>query len=838
MLVAAMAGLVLVTARSAAPPDGPQTRFTLPHVAAQLLLKTEAGLPQEEILALLAPLGATIAATAARAPDLYVIRLPDDSQLATAAVSLEADPRIEFAEPNFLFDLWAKPNEVRFLEQWSKENTGTNAPEAPGVLGADMNMPEAWDLRSTASGVVMAIIDDGFETSHPDLIANMLLSGKCFASPENDQTCASADDPNPSDQSDFHGTLVVGAAAAHGDNGIGIAGTVWQTQVLPLKVDLSAFAVVNAIDEAIAQDANIINMSFGGPVGGRAQHEAIARAEAAGALVIAAAGNSDASNDAASHFPSNTPEPNVLSVGATTGVDEVAAFSQWGPFSVHLAAPGVSILSTTIGGYGKASGTSFAAPHTAGVAALVLAESGAADYRQLKAALIHGGIDGRTSLGPVVPGQNKSAVPGRVASGRLDAARALAGPPGGVLVARGIAIDDAAFGNGNGALDPGETAALEVRIENLWSAETGVTAALSTPDAHLLSIHDASPVVVGDIPEGGIGAAVFSITLANNIVGHEQVFLRLDLTSSAGALPSRYFYLEAGTLENGVPVSQQIQRWDWDEFQSYHLQLPVGATNLSVRTSGSGDLDLLLRHAQTPEYLISLGGGSFYYVDDETLVSGGPDAEEEISIPSPAPGLYHVVVVNYDQNPKTYQLTASYSTPDAGDLAFESDIYRAEEDAGSVVIGVRRSGGLTSASVEYFVESGTATGGEDYVGETGTLMWSIGETGLKTFDLTLFDDESAEPGERFTVGLRHPVGATVGSPSTAIVEIDDDDSSAATDGVGQGNGNGEPQATADGGGSGASGPIIVALVALLAVLQRRADRRRWRHPQRPQGRAR
>ena len=818
---AAMAALACAAVWAEAPPGGAQSRFTVPHVPAQLVVQTIPDVPAEEIVDLLAPFGATLASVAEHAADLYLIRIGDDAQLNAAVALLEADPRVESAEPNFLFEPWVRPNDPSFLQQWSKENTGVNAPGSSGTPGADLNMTEAWDTRSSAAGVVIAIIDDGIETAHTDLAANVLGTGKCFASPESGRPCTSPDDPNPADDDDFHGTLVAGAAAAHGNNAIGIAGPAWEADILPLKVDLSAFAIVNAIDEAIEQGARIINMSFGGPVGGSAQHDAISRAEAAGILVVAAAGNADANNDVASHFPSNTPEPNVLSLAATTGRDKIASFSQWGAFSVDLAAPGVSILSTAIGGnYASASGTSFAAPHAAGVAALLLAETGAADYRQVKAHLIHGGIDGVVALGDDVPGQDKTAVAGRVASGRIDAARALAGPQAGVLVLRGVTVEDAAFGNGNGALEPGETAQLEIAIQNLWLAETAVTAALSTPDAHLLSVNDGSAKPVGDIASHGGATAGFSVTLASDLAGHEQIFLQLDLASAAGPLPSRYFYLEAASLENGVAVSGQIQRWDWDEFQSYHLQVPVGTTNLNVRTSGDGDIDLLLRHGQSPEYLISLGGGPFYYVDDQSRVSGGPNANESISIASPVPGLYHAVVVNYDRTPKTYELTASYSSPDAGGIAFSAASYEADETADNVVIGVRRDGGIGSASVEYLTTPGTATAGEDYADTGGTLTWEVGETGLKTFAVPLLDDDAEEGAETFTVTLSNAVNAAIGSPSSATVEIAENDTAAP--GGGGGSNSGGPTGSG-GGGSGAFGlPGVLALVVLALLKRMRA----------------
>ncbi len=106
-------------------------------------------------------------------------------------------------------------------------------------------MVQAWDTQTTAHGVVVAVIDDSLDTTHVDLIGNVLASGRCFASPNSARPCANGpDDPNPVGTNDFHGTLVAGTAAARGNNGIGVTGVAWQTNILTLKIDLTAFAMV------------------------------------------------------------------------------------------------------------------------------------------------------------------------------------------------------------------------------------------------------------------------------------------------------------------------------------------------------------------------------------------------------------------------------------------------------------------------------------------------------------------------------------------------------------------------------------------------------------------
>ena len=786
VLIAAALAVGLVTPSGAvAPPGGPQTQFTVPHVTAQILVKRAAGTPSSVVEQLLAEFSATLLDSSAAA-QLDVIGISNDADLEAAITLLAADPRIEFAEPNYTSNRWARPNDLEFSQQWSKENTGLNAAAGIGHAGADMNMVAAWDTQRTAPGVIVAIIDDSLETTHIDLVGNVMTTGRCFASPNSARPCANGpNDPNPVDSEDFHGTLVAGAAAARGNNGIGIAGTAWETNLLPLKVDWSYFAIVKAIDEAIAQSADIINMSFGGPAGSRALAEALDRAEAAGILAIAAAGNADANNAIASHYPSDSPQNNVLSIAATDSRDRVAGFSQWGSASVSLAAPGDLIRTTANNNsYAFASGTSFSAPHTAGVAALVQAATGATDYRQLKAHLLYGTSEGRDALSPVVPGQDKEAVPGRVATGRLDAALALAGPSGGVLVISDISINDAATGNANGELDPGETARIDVTIRNVWNDEVNVSAALSSRDADKLLVNDVAPVAVGTIARDSEVTASFGVRLSNTVSGNEQLFMQLDLTSAtSGALPSRYFYLEVATLTKGQTITQSAQRYNWDEFHAFHIDVPAGASNLTVSTSGSGDVDLLLRHAQSPEYLITLNampGQGFYYVDSESEVSAEAGADESILIARPLPGTYHAVVVNFDQESKNYDITADYSIPTAGEIAFTRATYSATEDGGDVTITVTRSGGVAGASVDFSTVAQTAAEGIDYLNASGTLTWGLGENGSKTFVVTVLDDGEQESTETVGLTLSNANGSMLGALQNATLEITDDDSGKGT----------------------------------------------------------
>lgn len=781
MIIAAITvAISATTVLAEAPASGTQTLYTLPHVPGQILVKRTPGTPDTVIVQILSGLGGTVLDFSASA-QLDVVAINDDNALESAITLLNANAGIEIAEPNYTTSLWATPNDIDFPQQWSKDNTALNSPSGLGHAGADLNLIDAWDTQATAPGVIIAIIDDSLETTHLDLAANVMAGGRCFASPNSARPCVNgANDPNPVDANDFHGTLVAGTAAGRGNNGIGVAGAVWETNLLPLKVDLSYFAIVEAVDEAIAQGADIINMSFGGPAKSQALSEAIRRAEVAGILVVAAAGNADANNEIATHHPSNEPQKNVISVASSESRDRLSGFSQWGASAVHLAAPGELVRTTAIGNsYANVSGTSFSAPHTSGVAALLYANSGANNYEQVKAHLLHGTVDGRDALGPVNPGQDKEAIPGRVATGRLDADKALTGPAGGVLLISNIQINDAATGNANGVLDPGESAQIQITLANAWTNEAAVNGTLSSRDNGTIFVNDVTPVTFGTINKDGQGTASFSVTLSNSVTGNAVLFMQLDLTSAtSGTLPSRYFYLEIGTLRNADTVSQNVQRYNWDEFQAFHVDVPAGSSNLSIATTGSGDVDLLVRYDRSPEYLITLNstpGSGFYFVDSQTTASAGSGANESVAISNPLPGTYHAVVVNYDQLPKSYDITANFDLPSQGQIEFTQAIYSASEDSTTATISVSRSGAVGGAVVEYDTAAMTATAGDDYVSSSGVLVWDAGENGSKTFTVAILDDQQQEGTETVQLLLSNVIGSTLGQQNSATLEIDDNE---------------------------------------------------------------
>jgi subtilisin family serine protease len=306
--------------------------------------------------------------------------------------ALERDGRVAYAEPNFVLSADV-PNDPFMPRLWGLDNLGQTVNWTAGSPDADVDAPEAWSVSTGSPNVVVAVIDTGVDTSHPDLAANIWINqgedcAGCRANGIDDDGNGYVDDwrgwdfvnadNNPADDLG-HGTHVAGTIAAVGNNGLGVAGVTWSSKVMPLKFLSSAGTgtVADAISAILYADANgatILNNSWGGDEFSQALLDAIEQADASGALFVAAAGNSYTNTDVEPNYPSGYDAANVLSVGATDAFDRKAWFSNYGSRTVDLGAPGTNIYSTWPGGsYRFQDGTSMAAPHVSGAAALAKA---------------------------------------------------------------------------------------------------------------------------------------------------------------------------------------------------------------------------------------------------------------------------------------------------------------------------------------------------------------------------------------------------------------------------------------------------------------------------------
>lgn len=301
-----------------------------------------------------------------------------------------------------------------------------------------LGLEAAWALTTGGNEtVVVGIIDTGMDLDHPDLMANLWTNpGESrFPNGLDDDGSGYTDDINgwdfvdgdnqPFDQ-DGHGTHVAGIIGAVGNNSRGVSGVNWQVRLLPLRCGVSTMEiahVVSAIDYAITLKQRgvpivAINNSYLFTAENVLLEDAVRRAEAAGILMIASAGNLGRDNDLGGTpgydygaFPADY--PSVLAVANIDLTDQLAADSNYGATRVDLAAPGVSVLSAShTGGYAYDSGTSQAAAFTTGAAALVKAlrpELDAAGLRRL--------INGSTK--PVASLDGKVATGGKLAVDRL-----------------------------------------------------------------------------------------------------------------------------------------------------------------------------------------------------------------------------------------------------------------------------------------------------------------------------------------------------------------------------------------------------------------------------------
>jgi hypothetical protein len=589
---------------------------------------------------------------------LELLELPAFTTVTAALEIIRQRPEVKYAEPNYRRYRRAShlPNDTHFADQWGLHNTGQPnfAPEGPaGIAGGDMNLLAAWDPdgdgsfpRTGDGSVIVAVLDDAFQTNHPDLQANF-VTGKCFG---RTSFCVNGVAPSNSEQS--HGTLVAGCIGAIGHNGIGVSGAAWNVKLMPLKFNFDVATEIQAFQHVIDHNADngpgepdvrIINASFGGPRFSQAELDAILELNEAGILLVTAAGNEDSNLDrSVASYPANYDVPNIVTVAATNRQDGVASFSVYGPISVDVAAPGLQIVTTAVNnGYSTnpgTTGTSFSSPYTAGVAALILMHGNPdADVRELRARLIEGADEG------LEPGNPVSHM---VTGGRVNAANSLDLMPQPSLVIRKVHI----VNDGNQRLDPGETLTLEIELENLWADATNVTASLTSSD--MVVTVNTSPLGFEAINGGAIILAPFEITVDSGLTGYRDVFFTLMLTADGGYSTTRSFSQEVALLENGAPSGATWQNTLYDEFHTWHIdipELPEGHDALQIETTAATDIDILVRKQRPAEYMISLGApGGFFYVEPGTAVGGSESGNETVVIPNVTPGTYYITVVNFD----------------------------------------------------------------------------------------------------------------------------------------------------------------------------------------------
>ncbi len=427
----------------------------------------------------------------------------------------------------------------------------------------DIDAPEAWDITTGSTNIVVAVIDSGIDYRHPDLAANMWvnraeLNGIHGVDDDDNgyvddiygyDFCNS--DPDPIDDH-CHGTHVAGTIGAVGNNGIGVAGVCWNVRIMALKFLAESGSgtdsdAIECIDYAIRNGARIMNNSWGGGGFSQAVMDTISVANDAGVLFVAAAGNSAGDNDQYPEYPSGYDVPNVIAVAATGSDDELASFSCYGATSVDLAAPGMDILSTLptymtyamlrsgyLTNYGVSSGTSMATPHVSG--ALALLES---YYPSLTAAQAKSRLLARVDPVPALGGKV-------LFCGRLNAFNPVdsgwVGAPAEISVS-GMTPDDSA-GNGDGNVDPGETIVFNPIFVNIGRMDaTGVTSTLSADDSILTVVDGAESIGVIEPLQRMTRDSAFRILVSSSVTNDQRASVTVTTQYDGGRVVSNLFDL-------------------------------------------------------------------------------------------------------------------------------------------------------------------------------------------------------------------------------------------------------------------------------------------------------
>ena len=329
------------------------------------------------------------------------LKLPAGGSVEDAVRKLSQDDRVEFAEPNYVYELQQAANPPNDLDTrlWGLQNKAQRG----GRIGADVHATDAWKVSTGSKKPLISVIDTGIDYNHPDLKENIWTNPGEIPGDgiDNDGNGviddvhgynAYADNGDPMD-GNSHGTHCAGTIGAVGNNGLGITGVMQEASIMPVKIfsdggSTSTDAIVRGILYSAKMGARITSNSWGGSARSEAIYQAF---QSHPGLHVVAAGNSNFDNDRRDNFPSNYDLENIVAVAATDHNDHKAGFSQWGQKSVDVAAPGRDILSTIPGGkYEFYDGTSMATPHVTGGAGLILSAYPEATNAEVKARLIYG----------------------------------------------------------------------------------------------------------------------------------------------------------------------------------------------------------------------------------------------------------------------------------------------------------------------------------------------------------------------------------------------------------------------------------------------------------------
>ena len=672
---------------------------------------------------------------------------------------LRANPDVQYVEVDRVVRPTLVPNDTFYNgNQWHYY-------EATGGI----NLPATWDI-ATGTGTVVAVLDTGI-TSHSDLNANV-VTGYDFitnvttagdgngrdADPSDTGDWTTADQCNPGDaaeDSSWHGTHVAGTIAAVTNNNKGVAGVAFNAKVMPVRVLGHCGGVSSDIADAIvwaaggavsgvpnnANPVEVINMSLGGPGSCNVSTQnAINYAVNAGVIVVVSAGNDNA--DAGGYQPASC--ANVITVGATNRDGAKAGFSNYGS-TVDVSAPGGGessfIASTwnnglttpTTEGYIGMQGTSMAAPHVAGVAALMQSTSPSTP------ATVESVLKSTARALPV-------ACPQGCGSGIINALGAVTGVGSGALL-----ISDVTATEGNsGTKTFTFTVSLSKALAGNVTFDIATANGTATAGSDYVSLSQTNQTITA-----GATSKNFSVTVNGDgtVEPNEVFYVNVSNVSGIAVAKSQGVGTivndDVTPLSNGVTVSP-IAGASGTSFL-YSLVVPAGKTSVTFTTSsGTGDADLYVSRDTIPT--TSVNGWA----------SEGNTTAENIQINSPTAGTYYVLVYAY-ATISGVNLVGTYVPGDNPSISI-GDVSLSEGNAGTKLFTFPITLSTTSGSpVTYDIASsnGTAVAGVDYVANSAVgQSIAAGQTSAN-FTVSVNGDTSVEDNETFTVNLNNVSGASV-----------------------------------------------------------------------------
>lgn len=327
-------------------------------------------------------------------PHTFLLKVEEGADSLTMANVYHESELTTYATPDFVRFLIPQyePDDVYYPNQWGMENDGTNPPDGIGTPDSDMDASRAWDISTGSPETVIAIIDEGVQLDHEDLVEKIVAEYSAIPDDE---------DSNPNNDDDSHGTNCAGIAAATTNNSLGVAGICPECSLMPVQIAYSQFNgvywitkdswIADAFIWAVDNGADVLSNSWGGGTPSNLIDEAITYAitngrDGLGSIVFFAAGNSN--SDVI--YPARNDD--VIAVGATSPCDERKNPSScdgenWGSCygpELDVVAPGVEWWSTDMMGkagyvdgnyFDHMNGTSSATPAAAGVAGLILSHA-------------------------------------------------------------------------------------------------------------------------------------------------------------------------------------------------------------------------------------------------------------------------------------------------------------------------------------------------------------------------------------------------------------------------------------------------------------------------------